>query len=259
MDQNNQPSTNQGPATPAQDYNQPVAYDQQGNPLYAHPPQASSQGQGPQMVYMTRAIDPVHPPISDEVKQRSDESRKKYPHLNLSDGEYVITDVARHPIGVLQIWASLFLVAALLIGAFAAFVLGENSPLGSMLGDAQQAQTFGAVILGGLIVLMGLGGLVATLVYNGNRFYLTNESVIQEVQTSLFSKYEQTVSLESVEDASYRQTNFLQMLFNYGSIRLSTVGDETTYRFTYVANPKKHIATLNNAVENFKNYRPVHK
>jgi len=115
------------------------------------------------------------------------------------------------------------------------------------------------VIIGCVILLLALGGLVATYVYNGNRFYLTNESVIQEVQTSLFSKYEQTVSLFNVEDASFRQNNPIQMLLNYGSIRLSTEGDETTYRFSYVSNPKNHIAILNNAVEAFKNGRPIHR
>jgi hypothetical protein len=95
------------------------------------------------------------------------------------------------------------------------------------------------------------------MVYNNNRFFLTNESVIQEIQFSLFSKREQTVSLANIEDASFRQQGILQSMLDYGSIRLSTEGDETTYRFPYVAHPKKEIALLNNAVEAFKNGRPV--
>ena len=98
---------------------------------------------------------------------------------------------------------------------------------------------------------------VAYIVYINNRLYLTNESVIQEIQTGLFFKSEQTVSLLNIEDASYTQNGLFQQLFDYGSVRLSTEGDETTYRFTYVANPKQHIAKLNNAVEAFKNGRPV--
>ena len=61
----------------------------------------------------------------------------------------------------------------------------------------------------------------------------------------------------NIEDASYTQRGPVQQLLNYGSIRLSTEGDETTYRFDYVSNPKEEIATLNNAVEAFKNGRPV--
>ena len=106
-------------------------------------------------------------------------------------------------------------------------------------------------------LLVSLGTYVAYYVYNNNRFFLTNESVIQVIQPSLFTHDEQTVSLGNIEDASYTQQGVIQQLFNFGSIRLSTEGDETTYRFTYVANPKQHIATLNNAVEAFKNGRPV--
>jgi hypothetical protein len=94
-------------------------------------------------------------------------------------------------------------------------------------------------------------------VYLANKFFLTNESVIQEVQLSLFSRHEQTVSLGNIEDASFRQSGMLQSILDYGSIRLSTEGDETTYRFNYVSNPKKQIALLNNAVEAFKLGRPV--
>ena len=41
------------------------------------------------------------------------------------------------------------------------------------------------------------------------------------------------IDLSSVEDASFRQDSILQNLFHYGTFRLSTVGDETTYTFKY--------------------------
>jgi hypothetical protein len=250
----------QSPASPqdAQDYDQPVAYDNQGRPLYARPQQAGAPGQ-PQMVYLARPMEPAAPDMPEAIKKKAAESKKLYPHLNLSEGEYVITAVKRHPIGIIQIWAALLLIAFLLIAIFAGGVINpESSPLSGLIGTGEDAQAAAGVIVGGVTVLLALGGLIATYIYNGNRFYLTNESVIQEIQNSLFSKHEQTVSLSNVEDASYRQTNILQHLLGYGSIRLSTEGDETTYRFSYVTNPKKHIATLNNAVEAFKNGRPVH-
>jgi hypothetical protein len=40
-------------------------------------------------------------------------------------------------------------------------------------------------------------------------------------------------------------------------MRLSTEGEETTYRFAFVENPKEQIATVTDAVESFKNGRPV--
>ena len=36
-----------------------------------------------------------------------------------------------------------------------------------------------------------------------------------------------------MEDASFTQKNIWQKIFRYGTFRLSTVGDETTYTFPY--------------------------
>lgn len=208
------------------------------------------------MVYLARPLDPGRPEIPPEIQQRAAESQKQYPHLNLSEGEYIVTAVKRHPIGLIQIWGVVTAITLLFLALFASvFTDPSASPLAELVGS-EEVTTAGSFLMAGFILLLALGGWAATYIYNGNRFYLTNESVIQEIQTSLFSKHEQTVSLANVEDASYRQTNPLQLMLNYGSIRLSTEGDETTYRFSYVASPKKHIATLNNAVEAFKNGRP---
>ncbi len=248
---NNQPTQPQSDS-----YDQPVAYDQQGRPLYAHPPQLQGSGV-PQMVYLSRPMSPERPEIPEEIKRRAEESNKKYPHLNLSDGEYIISAVKRHPIGILIIWAVILLVIGVFAGLAYMLFADPSSSMTTAFGDEEQTRAMAAVIIAGIAMIGLLGGLIATYIYNSNRFYLTNESVIQEIQTSLFSKHEQTVSLSNVEDASYRQNNPLQLMLNYGSIRLSTEGDETTYRFSYVTNPKKHIAILNNAVEAFKNGRPV--
>lgn len=251
-----QPQPVAQPSPVAQDFTQPVAYDVQGRPLYLHPQQAAQsqpqpqQPPQPQMVYMSRPMQPEAPVISDEVRQRHDDSRKKHPHLNLSDGEYILSAVKRHPIGLLRIWAAAALIMILFSAMAAMFIFSPDA----IFEDASTMLGVGLVLL---YIIVLLGAFAATYIYDNNRFYLTNESVIQEIQTSLFDKHEQTVSLGNIEDASYKQVNFIQTLFNYGSIRLSTEGDETTYRFDYVAAPKKHIAMLNNAVESFKNGRPV--
>jgi len=210
------------------------------------------------MVYMARPVDPVDVPISPEIKQRHDESRKKYPHLNISEGEYILDAVKRHWIGLVRIWLTALAVVSAFMGLFALLFAQNQGSIDAGVGlSGNLVTTLGMGLVGLVVVLATLGAVVATYVYNNNRFYLTNESVIQEIQTSLFSRHEQTVSLNNIEDASFEQNGILPHIFNYGRIRLSTEGDETTYRFTYVAGPKKHIARLNNAIEAFKNGRPV--
>ncbi len=233
---------------------QPVAYDAEGRPLYAAP-QPVQQPQQPttQVVHYRRAVNPEKPDISPEIKERHESSVRRYPLLNLSDGEYVISAVRRHPIGLVgPVLVTAFLITVVLTGLlnFEEIVqtLGVIDPI-----------DFGQVLLIGVlaILLTLVGGYIAIWVYLSNQFFLTNESVIQEIQTSLFSRHEQTVSLDSIEDASYRQNGIVQTLLNYGAIRLSTEGDETTYRFSYVTNPKRQIAILNNAIEAFKHGRPI--
>ena len=244
----------QQPTPPEQPQNnvpQPVAYDSEGRPLYAAPPPQPQQP-APQVVHLARAVEPVKQPISPEVKARHDRSVREFPFLNLSEGEFVISAVRRHPIGlVLPVGLVVFLVALT-----ASVII--NYPLIATSLSASTVPDYGSVAFIGtlLILLFLIGGYIAVWVYINNKFFLTNESVIQEIQTTLFARHEQTVSLANIEDASFTQQGILQTMFNYGAIRLSTEGDETTYRFPYVTNPKQQIATLNNAVEAFKNGRP---
>ncbi len=235
----------------------PVAYDANGNPLYASPqtatsvkPQATDSGK--QVVHVARSTEPIPVHISEETKRKHKDSVAHYPWLNLSEHEYVISAVTRHSIGL---WAPIALsfVGIILVAVFMFCYPDIATKIGLPLD--MQGQII--VICMMVMLLFAFGGYAAVWVYSQNRFFLTNESVIQEIQISFFSKREQTVSLMNIEDASFTQRGFLQTIFNYGSIRLSTEGDETTYRFEYVANPRREIATLNNAVEAFKNGRPV--
>ena len=208
----------------------------------------------PGVIHTTRPIEPPQREISDELAQKHEAAKRMYPDLNLSKGEYILAKLQRHPIGLLAPVGVTTLLLSLLVAAWIMYpVFLERNVTSSGLPSE------GA--FGGVVVLLGLlaavFGYIAVWVYMRNTFYLTNESVIQEIQHSLFSKHEQTVSLGSIEDVSFRQTGVLQTMFNYGTIRLSTEGEETTYRFHYVANPKQQVAMLNNAVEDFKNGRPV--
>jgi len=194
--------------------------------------------------------------VPPELQRLHEASLKRYPGLNLSNSEYVISAVRRHPIGVLRIWFFAFVI----IAAFAVLIAAtwaSQSAQGLPTGSEGPVSVIAAAILGVIAVLVMGGAFVATYVYNANRFFLTNESVVQEIQSSLFSKHEQTVSLSNIEDASFKTAGIFATWLNYGTIRLSTEGDETTYVFKYVYRPKEEVAILNNAIEAFKNGRPI--
>ena len=239
-------------------YDKPVAYDANGQPLYAHPPTQTAPVQSnnsiPQQVHIVKSTSPEKPVISDEVKLKHDRSKQMYPELNLSDGEYVISAVKRHPIGLF-----IPLSIGILLTSFA-FSLLFNFDLvvqAFQLNTDKISVSLVAVPVILFVLLVIIGTYIFYYIYTNNKFFLTNECVIQEIQTGLFRRLEQTVSLSNIEDASFTKVGIAQQIFDYGDIRLSTEGDETTYRFSYVANPKEHIAILNNAIEAFKNGRPI--
>lgn len=239
------------------DYNKPVAYDVNGQPLYAHPAVNQTETDiQTQAVHLIRPSEPEKQILSDATKLKHRHSKKAYPNLNLSEGEYVISSIRRHPIGLLLPFFLGFLLIILSLTLLFNF--------GMVI---QSLQFTGATINPSIIILpvilfvglVILGTYIAYYVYNNNKLYLTNESMIQEIQTSIFSKRERMVSLIDIEDVSYTQNGIAQQIFNYGSIRLSTEGEGTIYRFKFVSNPKKTIAKLSSAVEAFKNGRAINQ
>jgi len=189
--------------------------------------------------------------IDAETAARHKASIAQYPQLNLSAGEYVIDSVSRHPIGLLSIWivaGLLIFITLALLPFYAMNQSGIASTLGIKVATLPTAMTLTVPDLI-LAAFFALGGFVATVVYEGNKFYLTNESVIQHLRFSLFHTKIQIINLVNVEDASFDQRGIIQQLFNYGTLRLSTEGRNTIYRFFFVANPNHVVNEVNDAVE----------
>lgn len=241
---------------------QPAAYDPQGRPLYLHPPEASGQAANTparshaavEVVQVTRANDPVPVTVSEEMKRRHDESMRLYPFLNLSDGEYVVSHVKRHPIGLVGIWLAFGSIILFVLGVW--WFLLANPGSDQPLLNSESAVSASYLALG-LVAFMGTLGLVATVIFNGNKFFVSNESAIQEIQTGLLAKKEQTINLENIKDVSFTQHGLLPQLFNYGTIRLSTEGDQQEYVFTLVKNPNYYVSIMNNVVEAVQYGRPI--
>lgn len=243
-----------------ENYDQPVAYDKDGRPLYAHPPDDTSEKNDhaaqvvTQAVHMSRPIEMGKPFISDATKIKHAHSKQLYPAINLSDGEYVLVAVRRHPIGLLGPFGLAIFLIAIAFGALFNFDLVAES---FQLTGAAAEPSIAVLPVLLFVLLVCLGAYIAYYVHINNRLYMTNECVIEFKQSGLFNHSEHSISLGSIEDASYTQTSLIQQMIGYGSIRLSTVGDETTYQFNYVRHPKDLIDSLNSAVEAFKNGRMV--
>ena len=245
--------------TPDQSYYQPQQPAQttppQPPPYTPQVPYDNDDNEGmPQATYHSRPIAPAAPYIPPDILEKHEKSLKKYPQLNLSAGEYVVTVVRRHPIGLVKIWGGVLLGIFALIGGLFLFTAGTTADTVSAFSVPPAVL---AMISLATIAVALLVGYIGTYVYRANNMYLTNESVTQNIQMTPFAHRKQTVSLGNIEDASYSKPGILATIFNFGEIRLSTEGDETTYRFQYATDPDRQVAILNDAVESFKNGRPI--
>lgn len=225
----------------------PVAYDVEGRPLYYRPETTITPATSDQAPPPAAPSEPIPTPNVDpndklkvslpDTEQKHGESVASYPDLNIGPNEYVVIDVERSIFGLVLIWI-------VVCSAFLAFITATV-----LVSQLVVSSPYVLLIGFSLAVTCFLGGLIATYVYNQNYFIVTNERVIANVQVSPFSRMNQNVELEHIEDCSYSQSGVVQTLLNYGSIRLSTVGDEHTYRFNFVRNPGEQFQIVNRVVQ----------
>ncbi len=188
----------------------------------------------------------------EELKNRHEQSVREYPDLNLGDEEFVIRSVKKHiggQIKVIGIAALAILITVLFLIVYPLFFAKDfSSP------DYLLVFLFGV----GIILLALILCSISLTVRKNNRFFLTNKSIIQQTQTTLFAKSQKAVGLGNIEDISFDEKGFAETLFGFGSICvISDQGKQTTYKFENVANPRTEMRILNNAVEAFKEGRPV--
>lgn len=190
----------------------------------------------------------LHSHYSDaELQVRHDQSVHDYPYIDLSSHEYVIINVERSVWGVIRIWAivmAIFIVTAIAM-VFMTLMASSNQILNIILIGA------------GLIICSLLIGGMSVRTFHRNQFVVTNERVYMHIQTTPFSYRVQNIEIENVEDFSYSQTGFLENMLGYGSLRLSTIGDEHSYPFNFVANPEEQFKVINEVVQAVDPDRPT--
>lgn len=160
------------------------------------------------------------------AKIRHERSKKDFPGLKLENGEYVEFAFSRARICLWLILGGTAIGVILVLFMFLLVLLGQ-----SMIDE--MGKNFLFIILFALLASAVIIGLIALKIYRGNKLFVTNRRVIQLVMNSIVSSSINVIDLTSVEDASYHQNGILQNLFHYGTLRLATVGDETTYTFKY--------------------------
>jgi len=187
------------------------------------------------------------------MKTPPDRQKVNNPLEAMQDGEEVLCEVKRHPIGMVGMYLAAGLILVIL--ALVAFVFvpaaAKNMTSTSINGYAAVAFIVLMIIIVGFV-------FISHYVYWGSRWILTSDSVTQILQHSLFNKEMAQLSLGNLEDVTAEQNGILAHMFNYGTIKVETAGEREKFVLSYCPNPKQYAQMVLHARENFEqNVREV--
>lgn len=162
--------------------------------------------------------------------------------FKLSDGEELITEVKRSLLPyILYIGFSLTVAGAFLISAIQLY--GQRgSWIGGLLGQDMAVETSSmlAWVFLAVAVLTLFFGLVLAYVYSLNRMFITNEHVVRVLYYTPFARDIKVISHLNIEDVK-EERGFVGFIFGYGSLTLSTEGQNATYQISYVKNASDYV------------------
>lgn len=194
----------------------------------------------------------------EEIEQRHNESVRDYPEISdLHRNEFVMLEIRRHPLFIGFIWASWLAVLILVTSAWLILTSTNVQPM--LFGTSSGTNFYGflGMVVGLVDILVIVLAYISHKVFSGNKMFVTSERVIQFKMNSLFDEQVQTIDLGSIEDVSFHQKGVMSMLFNFGTVRMSTVGDETTYALPLVKNPSKIKNEAARIIQAVKNKRQI--
>jgi uncharacterized membrane protein YdbT with pleckstrin-like domain len=159
--------------------------------------------------------------------------------------ERVLFEIKRHPMGLITTYLAVG-IGMVLLAVLTAFIAQQ---VGSSNAQAVRALWAGFGIV--MIVLVGIMFL-SNIVYWGNRWVLTTDSITQVLQHSLFNKETAQLSLGNLEDVTAEQHGIIAHMFNYGTVKAETAGEREKFVFLYCPNPNHYAQMVLQAREAFE-------
>jgi small-conductance mechanosensitive channel len=151
----------------------------------------------------------------------------------LEPGETIVTIVHRSLVGL----AGIYLVAIAAVAAvfFLAITLSPDTfnTSSDSISPALSAIMVGTAIL--LVLLL----FTATYVYRQSRLLITDRSLVQVMQKTLFNRKVSRLSMSNVEDVNEEQRGIVSSIFNYGTLTIQTAGTEDNFVFSLCPNPTR--------------------
>lgn len=204
------------------------------------------QPENPEQPQQPQASPPADNPYAPNPDRNIDRHAPNHALSVMAEGEQVIFDMQRHPIGLIFTYIS-FGFMLILVGAVA---IAAPNLLPDY--DSSTVSTISLSVLAFVTVfLMGIAAIVHHIYY-GNRWVLTDDSITQYEQNGLFNKQSSQLGMDSLEDVTVVKKGILPHLFNYGVLKAETAGEHSKFSFIYCSMPEKRAQQILAAHEKFE-------
>lgn len=170
----------------------------------------------------------------------------KNPLSAMHEDEVIIFEVRRHVIGLFFMYLSFGLLLALVavVAVMAPSLLSDY--------DTDMVRQISMTVFLVAFVFSAIFTFIGHIVYNGNRWILTSDSLTQVSQRSLFNRQNSQLSLANLEDVTVHQDGILAHMFNYGVLRAETAGERSKFSMLYCPNPNAYAQKILVAREDFE-------
>lgn len=147
---------------------------------------------------------------------------------NIDDDEQVLAVVRRHPFGIVKLYIQV--IVGLLGSAALIYVLLPGAFPPEDYGTLYTFIGIAAVVVG--IVMLFIVA-IATILYNMSQLVITDKTITQTIQVSLFNRKVSQLAVSSVEDVTANKNGFFPTIFNYGRLLIETAGEQENFHFDY--------------------------
>lgn len=167
--------------------------------------------------------------------------------LPIDSDEIIIAIYRHHPI----VYIIPLLLAALMILVIVGLAIALTSiSIGGMtiIDSAYRSNVLTGVGIFSLLIL--LFSYIPIWTKLQDRIVLTNESILQILQTSLFSDKTSQLSLQNVNDVTVH-SGFWGNLFGYGHLTIETAGEQDNYEYSFLPDSNVAAREISEAHENY--------
>lgn len=147
--------------------------------------------------------------------------------------EVKLAEVFKHPIGIILLYIQAAVGMIVAVG-MAYFLL----PL--VMSDTDTAFFIGNIFAAISVVLAFIVILIASFIYRQNRIIITDRNITQILQYGLFNRKVSQLNMFNVEDVTAVQNGVLPTMFNYGTLKVETAGEQVNFIFPFCPDVGKY-------------------